>query len=119
MSSKNHHKNDLSKKLTEENLLVIVSVFLLTITVSLIYAGVSFDTTQPVNISDNDASTSNVRFEDATRQKLQQSLVANGSNVYVVWINHTTTGSTFCDDDPASDFPKRHILCHLLLLFVD
>jgi len=102
MSSKNHHKNDLSKKLTEENLLVIVSVFLLTITVSLIYAGVSFDTTQPVNISDNDPSTSNARFQDdRTRPKLQTSFVANGSNVYVVWINHTTTGSTFCDDNPS------------------
>jgi len=93
MSSKNHHKNDLSKKLTEENLLVIVSVFLLTITVSLTYAGVSFDTTPPErflgNLSDNDASTSNARFADGTRPKLQTSFVANGSNVYAVWFNHT------------------------------
>jgi len=96
MFSKNHHKNNLSKKLTEENLLVIVSVFLLTITVSLIYAGVSFDISEPLNLSDNDASTSNARFTDDTNPKLQTSFVANGSNVYAVWFNHTEGGS--CSD---------------------
>jgi len=72
---------------------IAIVVFVIVVALPLIYAGVSFDTTQPVNLSDNDASTSNARFTDDTRPKLQTSFVANGSNVYAVWINHTEGGS--------------------------
>ena len=85
----------MSSKYKIDGVSIAIVVFVIVAALPLIYAGVSFDR-QQVNLSDNDeaSAASNARIEDLGAPLLLQSLAANGSNVYVVWVNHTDSGTT-------------------------
>jgi len=70
----------------------LVSVVIVLVVVGaalpLIFGGVSIDR-EGVTLSDNDRSTSSVQFDADTNPTIMRNIAANGSNVYIVWSNHT------------------------------
>jgi len=77
-----------------ESLVIILVVVV--VAMPLVFGGVTVDKSQPLNLSDNDegAASSNTRISADLVPITIQSLVVNGSNVYVAWFNSSGTSCT-------------------------